>query len=618
MVAFLDIDRTETTSARILIVDDTPDNLDLLSSILHKQGYETRRAISGEIALQIAQSGWAELILLDIQMPEMDGYEVCEKLKADPKTHDIPVIFISALDGVLDKKKAFKLGGVDYITKPFQIKEVVARVANQITIYTARQKIIHLNNQLEKKVQERTIELETANQKLKQEIQQRQQAQDRLLKMALKDSITGLANRNALIGNLKKVLQLTKQKPNYFFAVILLECERFKTIKRSLSHIESNQLLMAIGNAIASCLPESALLVRLEGEEFAVLLDKINDENEVINIVKKIQEKFSSPFRQQRRKFLINTNFGIVIGNQDYQETDRILNDADIALQKTKEQGGERYQVFQPEMYLQLQLDADFANQEVEIKQAIKCQEFKNYYLPIVCLNTQKVVELEALVRWQHPRQGLILPQDFIAIAEETGLIIAIGDLVLKQGCHQIKYWQKKYQLQDHLSICLNLSAKQLFHPNLIPKIDLILRKTEINGSCIQLEIAENTIIENPELTEEILQKLKKRQIKLSLDNFGTGYSSLTHLHHYPFDNLKIDRSLVSKIDQEQTHSDLILIEQIITIAHQMNMIVTATGIETQEQLERLKNLGCDRGQGYLISQVLDRDSVKEFLTSNG
>ena len=618
MVAFLDIDRTETSSARILIVDDTPDNLDLLSSILTKQGYETRRAISGEIALQIAQSGWVELILLDIQMPEMDGYEVCEKLKADPQTNDIPVIFISALDGILDKKKAFKAGGVDYITKPFQIKEVIVRVANQIAIYAAKQKIIQLNDQLEKKVQERTIELETANQKLKQEIQQRQQAQDRLLKMALKDSITGLANRNALISNLKKVLQLSKQQSGYFFAVILLECERFKTIKRSLSHIESNQLLMTIANAIASCIPKTALLVRLEGEEFAVFLDRINDENEVINIVQKIQEKFSSPFRQQRRKFLINTNFGIVIGNQDYQETDRLLNDADIALQKVKEQGGERYLVFRPEMYLQLQLDADFANRELEIKQALKYQEFINYYLPTICLNSQKLVELEALVRWQHPRRGVIFPQDFIAIAEETGLIIAIGDLVLKQGCHQIKYWQQKYQPKQHLSICFNLSSKQLFHPNLIPKIDLILRKTEINGSYIQLEIAENTIIENPDLTGEILHKLKKRQLKLSLDNFGTGYSSLTHLHHYPFDHLKIDRSLISKINPKQQNSEGILVEQIITIAHQMNMIVTAAGIENQEQLEQLKNLGCDRGQGYLISQVLDRDSVKEFLKSNG
>jgi len=619
----LDITQAQNSQANILIVDDTPDNLDLLAAILNKRGYQTRCVDNGPMALEVARSGWAELILLDIQMPEMDGYEVCQKLKAEPKTTEIPVIFISALNDFSDKKKAFAVGGVDYITKPFQIKEVVVRVANQIAIYSSKTQIIELNNQLERKVKERTLELETKNQQLKLEIDRRQQAQDNLLRMALHDPITGLANRNSFVSRLKQALKVTEQQPDYFFAVILLECDRFKTIKRTLSHIEGNQLLMAIGNVLGSGLDKSSLLSRLEGDEFAIFLDNIKDVQDAIALVQQIQQKLTQPFPLNRRKVLINVNVGIAIGNKDYQDIDRLFNDADIAMQQAKTLKGDRCQVFQPGMYIHLQDDMEFANRELELKQAIKREEFVNYYLPTASLKTRSIVELEALIRWHHPTKGMILPDDFIPTAEETGLIISLGDIVLKQACQQIKRWQMRHKHQSHLNICINLSARQLFHPNLIPKIDLILRKTEIQGHHLKLEIAETVIIENPTTAFNILQQLKKRQVRLSLDNFGVGYSSLTCLHRFPFDDLKIDRSLIANLGQDNPNlkletSTTLLLQQIIAIAHQMKMIVTATGIETNYQLNQLKNLGFDHGQGYLISTLLDQDSVEDFLVKNG
>jgi diguanylate cyclase (GGDEF)-like protein len=615
----LNTTQVKDSQANILIVDDTPDNLELLAAILQKRGYQTRCVHNGSEAIEIAGSGWADLILLDIQMPDMDGYQVCEQLKAELQTCNIPVIFISALDAFTDKQKAFKVGGVDYINKPFEIKEVVVRVANQIAIQSGKSQIIKLNNQLEQKVKERTSELEQSNQQLQAEINRRQQAQDRLLQMALNDPVTGFANRNSFISRLKQALRVTEQQPDYFFAVILLECDRFKKIKRTISHVDSNQLLMAIAQTLHACIPESALLSRLEGEEFAIFLDNISDVQEAIAIVEKIQDKLTKPFVIKHQTILINVNIGIAIGNKDYQDTDRLFNDADIAMQKAQELGGDRYQVFQPEMYIQLQQDMELAKQEIALKQAIKNQEFVNYYLPIISLKTQQLVELEALVRWHHPQKGIILPQNFIDIAEKMGLMNAIGNLVLKQACHDIKYWQHNYQDQKNLGICINLSAKQLFHPSLISKVDLILRKTKLQGHHLKFDLAETVTLEYPTTALQILQELKKRRVRLCLDNFGVGYSSLTCLHRFPFDELKIDRSLIAHIGQEklnlqQETATTLLLQQIITIAHQMNIIVTATGIENNYQLNLLKELGCDRGQGYIISKLLDKNAVENFL----
>lgn len=611
--------KVENSQANILIVDDVLDNLELLAAILKKRGYQTLCVDNGKQALEFADSGWADLILLDIQMPEMDGYQVCEQLKAEINTRDIPVIFISALDDFADKKKAFKVGGIDYINKPFEIKEVVVRVANQIAIQSSKREIIELNNQLEQKVQDRTAQLESSNQQLQAEINRRQQAQDRLLKMALKDPITGFANRNSFLSKLKQTLKITEKYPNYFFAIISLECDRFKNIKRTLTHLECNQLLMAIAHALQSCLPEPTLLSRLEGEEFAILLDKIQDVNDAIAIVEKIQHKLTQPFIINRRKILINANMGIAIGNKDYQDTDRLFNDAYIAMQQAKEQQGEGYLIFQPDMYIKLQEDVELSRHEMALKQAIQRQEFINYYLPSTSLKNQRVIELEALVRWHHPQKGIILPQEFIPIAEEMGLMNAIGSLVLKQACKHIRDWQQNYKEQKNLGICINLSAKQLFHPSLLNKVDWILRKSNLQGHHLKFDIAETVILENQDTSLKILRELKKRQVRLSLDNFGIGYSSLTCLHRFPFDDLKIDRSLMAHIGQENPNLKrekytTLLLEQIITIAHQMDMVITATGIENNYQLNLLKDLGCDHGQGYLISKQLDQNAVEKFL----
>ena len=618
----MNIDQTEKPQANILIVDDTLDNLDLLAAILKKRGYQTQCVDNGMSALEVANSGWAELILLDIQMPEINGFEVCQALKDNPLTKDIPVIFISALDDFVNKKQAFKVGGIDYINKPFEIKEVVVRVANQIEIATNKLKIIELNNQLEQKVKERTVQLETSNEQLKAEVNSRQQAQDRLLKMALNDPITGFANRNSLLSRLKRALKTTETQPQYFFALILLECDRFRNIKRTITHIESNQLLTAIAQKLNTCLPESALLSRLEGGEFAIFLGNVHNVEDAIAVAEKIQQQLTYPFAVGERKIIISANLGIAIANQDYRDTDRLFNDADIAMQQAKQLEGNGYKVFQPEMYIQLQEDMEFSHREATIKRAIRNQEFINHYLPIISLKTRKVVALEALVRWHHPQDGVLLPQNFVATAEKMGLMNAIGNFVLKQACWQIRSCQHHYQKHKNIEICLNLSATQLFHSSFIAKIDLILRKSKIQGHHLRFDLSEAVLLEQPEIALSILQQLKQRRVKLCLDNFGAGYASLNCLHRFPFDEISIDRSLIAQIGQtrpdlEREQSTTLMLKQIIAIAQQMNLTITATGIENNFQLNLLKKLGCERAQGYLFSKPLDAKALEEFLLMN-
>ncbi len=622
LIGFLNTTQAINRQVNILLVDQSLKNLELLAAIVQRQNCQAHCVNSGAEAMKIARSGWAEMILLDVQLSDFDSFQLCQELKADSQTQEIPLIFTGAADNFIAQKKAFEVGGVDYLSKPFKIDEVVVKLRQQIAMQSRQNEIIQLKKQLKQDNEQYLARIKQSQQQLQSEINRRQQIQDKLINTSTKDPITGFGNRNSLINRLKQALRTAKQQPNYYFALILLECDRFKHIKRTISHIDSNHLLMAVAQTIANCLPESALLNRLEGEEFGIFLDHIQDENEAIAIVEQIQAKLTQPFVIKRRQILVNANIGIAFGNQDYQDLDRLFHDADIAMQQAKDQTGDRYQIFKPEMYIQLQEDMELANQEIELKQAISNQEFVNYYLPIVCLKTQQPVELEALVRWHHPQNGVVLPQDFIVLAEQMGLMNAIGNLVLRQGCHHLKYWQTNHN-QQNLGICINLSAKQLFHPSLISKVDLVLRKTQIQGHHLKFDLAETVTIEQPKTAEKILQQLKKRQVRLCLDNFGAGYSSLTCLHRFPFDELKIDRSLMAHIGQtnlnlEQENSAALLLKQIITIAHQMKMLVTATGIENNYQLNLLKDLGCDRAQGYLISKLLHRDSVDHFLLFPG
>ncbi|MBD2691523.1 two-component system response regulator [Anabaena catenula] len=595
----------------ILIVDDTLNNLRLLDTILTKNGYSVRKALDGKMAITACKNRLPDLVLLDIMMPDMDGYTVCLLLKSDEKTSKIPVIFLSAIDDVLDKVKAFQVGGVDYITKPFQAEEVVIRVKNQLALRAAEQKILNLNIELEQKVQERTLQLQIANQDLKRELWERQQLENKLLYRALHDPLTNLSNRTLLMEQLEIALKLSKVKFDYQFAILFLDCDRFKVINDSLGHLIGDELLIAIANRLQTLMRNKDILARLGGDEFAILLDNVADISYVKLVADKILQELSAPFQLSRGEVFISASIGIVLSNSDYNKPQELLRDADTAMYKAKSQGKSRYCVFTHDMYQQalkiLQLEND-------LKRAIERQEFIIYYQPIVSLSTGKISGFEALVRWQHPTQGLVSPGEFIPVAEETGLIAAIDTWVLQTACRQLRNWQEQKIISEDISISVNLSVKLFSHPNLLEIIDRAWREIKLNPQNLKLEITESAIMENIKATAAIMQQLRKCKIDLSIDDFGTGYSSLSYLHRFPVNILKIDQSFVH--DLEKKPKNIGLISTMINLAHTSEMKAVAEGIETPFQLEKLRNLGCDFGQGYLFSQPLAAKSVLDLLAS--
>ncbi|MEH2025981.1 GGDEF/EAL domain-containing response regulator [Nostoc sp.] len=595
----------------ILIIDDMADNLRVLSSILTREGYNVRKALNWQMALTATQTLLPDLILLDIMMPEVDGYEICQTFKAWELTADIPVIFISALDDVFDKVKAFQVGGVDYITKPFEFQEVLVRVQNQLALRSARLEILKLNVELEHRVKQRTGELEKTLQKLQQEIHSRQKLQSQLLDIALHDSLTGLPNRVLFIRRLENALNRAKQESSYQFAVLFLDCDRFKVVNDSLGHPVGDELLIAIARRLQACLIPIDTLARLGGDEFGILLENITDINIAIQVAESFLQQLSLAFKLSRYEVFMNVSIGISWGNKDYDRPEYLLRDADTAMYRAKAQGRAKYHVFNPAMHQEaLQL----LELENDLRRAVERQEFLVYYQPIVSLTTGRISGFEALVRWQHPIRGLVSPIEFIPVAEETGLINAINTWVLQSACHQLSIWQHHPITPEPLTMSVNLSARLFLQPNLVEQIDRIIYENKINPAYLELEITESVIMENTEAIKIILQQLKQRKIKLIMDDFGTGYSSLSYLHSFPLNALKIDKSFVKRM--QENNDNMGLVPAMIGIANSMGMSAIAEGVETQEQLAQLRSLNCDFAQGYLFSQPIEQQLVFKLLTA--
>ncbi|WP_019505850.1 EAL domain-containing response regulator [Pleurocapsa sp. PCC 7319] len=486
----------------ILIVDDIADNLRVLSNTLNKQGYKIRCAKNGVMALKAASKILPDLILLDIKMPDMNGYEVCQKLKTNPLTKDIPVIFLSALDDVLDKVKAFEVGGLDYITKPFQVEEVLVRVKNHLALQSAQAKVCQLNQVLEQKVQERTLQLElsnqklaTANQQLKQEIVERQKVEQQLIYDALYDGLTGLPNRNLLMERIDRAIQYSKRHQNHLFALLFIDLDRFKMINDSLGHLVGDKLLIAIAQLLPEDLRNTDTVARLGGDEFVILLEDIHSLQDVTYVSERLQEKLKMPFNLDGQTIFTSASIGIALSNTDYEDSSQLLRDADIAMYRAKEKGKARYEIFDQTMYLQTLQTIKLEN---NLRLAIERGEFVLLYQPIISLTSDELVGFEALLRWHPTQEDFISPVEFIPIAEDTGLILTIGEWVLKEACQQLRTWQQKYpsrsQVAD-LKMGVNLASQQLQEPNFIEKLDRLLLETGLDGDCLRLEITERVLV---------------------------------------------------------------------------------------------------------------------------
>ncbi|NJK38214.1 MAG: EAL domain-containing protein [Oscillatoriales cyanobacterium RM2_1_1] len=582
-------------SVDILIVDDQPTNLKLLTRVLNRGGYEVRQALDGSLALQAIQARLPDLIMLDIMMPEMDGYQVCSQLKARAETAHIPVIFLSALDDVFDKVKAFSVGAVDYISKPFQAQEVLARVRHHLTLQAINRRISYLNSELEQQVKDRTQQLEEVHNRLRQ--------------LALYDELTGLPSRALFLEHLKTSLQQAQTHPDYQFAVLFLDCDRFQIINDSLGHLAGDQLLAAIGTRLKDALSEDNILGRLGGDEFAILLTPLDSIDTAIGVATRILKVLADPFLLKGYEVYVSVSMGIAIGNSNYTQPQQIVQDADTAMYRAKMGGDPRYQVFDPVMH---QKAVRFLQIETDLHKAIVQRELCLNYQPIIDLHTGKLVGFETLVRWHHLERGFISPAEFIPVAEETGLIVPLGNWILLAACQQFRAWQEQELVDTSLSLNINLSARQFNSRYLLQQIDQTLEEVKLDPKFLKFEITESVILKNQNTAKILLEELRSRQISICLDDFGTGYSSLNYLLCFPIDTLKIDQSFIRRLDGST--EKLGLVPVILDIAQNLKLNVVAEGIETQAQLQQLMDLNCRYGQGYLFARPLDAEQATQFL----
>ncbi len=713
----------------VLIADDNPKNLEVLSECLDDAGFEVRVAMDGPSVIAKAIYQLPDLIILDVMMPGMDGFETCRRLKEDPRTQEIPVIFMTALAEAEDKVKGFEAGAVDYITKPFRLPEVIARVKlhlslsavtkqlqseNQARIQAEQNlrqlleqqqqqlaevehQLMELEIQLSQKNNEikPTIDLEEdedyfhqpswvkvfekTSQKLKAEIQERKAAQEELSKlkealelevaqrtaelqqrneelrrneailqkhmvklsaaMAIKqktmaeleaanialkeaqeklrydayhDNLTKLPNRLQFMDALTEAISRTQTSPSYKYAVLFADLDRFKVINDSLGHLVGDELLKGAARRLQEIVePRGGIVARFGGDEFVILLRDLTDFSQAETIAEELQAVFRQPFNLNEYEVFTGLSIGITFSNNGYQLPSDLLRDADIAMYQAKANGRGRYEVFDPVMQTlamsRLQLEHD-------LQKAIERNEMRLYYQPIVSLTTGEITGFESLVRWHHSSGQWISPAKFIPIAEETGWIKFVGQWVMEEAFKQTKIWYDLFP-EKNLVINVNISPLQLNQSGLSDWLADLYDYYHLPRKSIKLEITESSLLGFLNTETHTLTQLRHAGTKLCIDDFGTGYSSLSRLHELPTDTLKIDRSFVNRMTEENK-GGLALVKTIITLARGLSMDVVAEGVETEEQLLLLQSLGCDYGQGYLFHKPTDAKSATQLLQS--
>jgi diguanylate cyclase (GGDEF)-like protein/PAS domain S-box-containing protein len=444
------------------------------------------------------------------------------------------------------------------------------------------------------------------------DVNERKLAERQLLHDAFHDGLTGLANRTLFMDHLQQTIKRGKRRNPKNYAVLFLDLDRFKIVNDSLGHAEGDNLLKQAARRLEECLRFGDLLARLGGDEFTILLDELNETNDAILVAERIQNDLKVPFNLGGREVYISASIGIALSTAGHVRAEDMLRDADIAMYRAKAKGKAQYQVFNQSMHTRaiskLQL-------ETEMRQGLQNGEFCLYYQPIVNLEDDNLAGFEALVRWNHPKRGLVSPGEFIPLAEETGLVIPLGRWILYESCRQMREWQKKNPWTSSLKVSVNLSSKQFLAPDLVEQVFAALVATQLDPHSLKLEVTESHVMENSDKAVTMMNTLREFGIEMSLDDFGTGYSSLSYLHRLPVNYLKIDRSFVSRMVESAENGEIV--HTIIKLAQNLKMKVIAEGIETGEQLAKLKMLNCEYGQGYLFSKPLDADSASKFINES-
>jgi diguanylate cyclase (GGDEF)-like protein len=555
----------------LLVVDDDPLNRDVLQRRLARAGHHVLTADSGGAALDIARAQRVDLILLDVMMPGMDGIETLRRLRQSRSLAELPVVMVTANDSSEDVVEALDAGANDYITKPVDFAIAQARIR---TLLTARRA----------------------------------------------DPLTGLPNRLLFMDRVnERIVQGTTAR-NFDYAVFFLDVDRFKIINDSLGHSAGDELLSGIARRLEQSLRGTdtiarfnaeCTLARLGGDEFTVLLAGVRTAVEAGVVAERLVAAVAAPFNLQGRQVVVTISAGVVMGNARYLRAEDMVRDADTAMYCAKDRGRARCEIFDTSMLVaaeeRLLLESD-------LRRALERNEFRLHYQPIVALATRQLCGFEALIRWEHPERGLVAPDGFISIAEETGLIVPIGLWVLREACRQMRTWDSEFPDCADLAINVNLSTRQCLHHDLVTDVARVLAETGLQPERLKLEITESLALQCSDDVIGILHALRDLGVQLGLDDFGMGYSALSYLQRLPVQTLKIDRAFVSGI---QSAGNIEIIRAILSLASGLSMNVTAEGVETADQAAMLKDLACEFGQGFFFDRPLTHDRAEELLRNH-
>jgi len=460
------------------------------------------------------------------------------------------------------------------------------------------------------------------------DITERKRAEALLEHRAFHDGLTNLPNRALFLDRLERAIAVSHRHNDFRFAVLFIDIDEFKVFNDSLGHSAGDDLLIQIARRLTACLrgadtvtrprpgEQSQLsigentLARPGGDEFVVLAEELRDPSDAIRMAKRIQERLAIPFGVSGHEIVITASIGIAFSGGTATNASDVLRDAEMAMYRAKDGGKARCEVFdsamQDDAVKRLQLETD-------LRKALELNEFRVHYQPLVSLTTGKIVAFEALSRWQRP-QGIVMPGEFIAVADEIGLILPMNRQLLHDACLQLRRWHELFPSDPPLAIGVNVTAKQFAQPDLASQIGEILRQTDTDPACVDLEITENIAMADVERSAVVLSQLKALGVHLSIDDFGTGYSSLSRLQRFPVDTLKIDRTFVSEMDRDRDTGEIVRV--IAMLARNLGLKVVAEGIERQEQMEMLRGLGCETGQGYLFSKPVSADAIEQLMTS--
>jgi diguanylate cyclase (GGDEF)-like protein len=574
--------KTRGRKPRILIADDESQIREVLCDLL-RPNYECRAVSSAEQALALLRAERFDLILSDITMGGLSGLEmVPHVLGIAPET---VVIMISGGQNIESAVEALRVGAFDYITKPFDLGHVEAAVRRALDHLALRESKLRYENDLKELLRRRTAQVDH---------------------LSYHDGLTGLPNRTLFEDRVAQAI-LSAQRNGQTLTLMLLDVDRFQTTNDTLGPVVGDRVLCEVAERLAACIRAGDSIARLGGDEFAILLARPAGTEEANDPRQKIVAAFEHPFICGTHELYLTASKGTSSYPLDGADVHSLLKNAGAALCRAKEQGGNDYQVYTADMNAgslkRLALESG-------LRRALDRDEFIVYYQPQADVGTRNINGVEALVRWRHPELGLIAPAEFIPLAEETGLVVPLGEWVLRTACAQNKAWQRAGLAK--LSVSVNLSLRQFHQTDLTGMVEQVIRETGLDPAYLELELTESSLMRNTESVVTTLRKLQALGIRIAIDDFGTGYSSLNYLKNLPIDTLKIDRSFVR--DASTKPVDAAIVQAIITLAHSLNLKVKAEGIETPKQLEFLRLLRCDGFQGYLLSRPLPAEAFEQLL----